>query len=160
MQRPHTCLPSVCATMEAPPIIVLCQQAPQTAVTPSLTLSLWHASSSGCGSPSRSPVAAIGPRSNVLMHAISQEPPKAQNNILLYSGKSPECRSRQVLSHVQATVFLLASIRNVPIWLCGSCCHMHRNMLNLEFNTNGFDEVHGYTGNVAPFEQNKSVLEV
>lgn len=31
--------------------------------------------------------------------------------------------------------FLLASIRNVPIWLRGSCCHMHRNMLTLEFNT-------------------------
>lgn len=69
------------------------------------------------------------------MRAISQEPPEAQDNIPLYSGKSPGCRSSQVLSHVQAMVFLLASIRNVSIWLCGSCCHMHRNMLNLEFNT-------------------------
>lgn len=58
--------------------------------------------SSSSSSPSRSPAAAIGPRSNVLMHTISQEAPKAQNNIPLYSGKSPECRSSQVLSHVQA----------------------------------------------------------
>lgn len=85
--------------------------------------------------PSRSPVAAIGPHSNVLLHTISQEPPKAQNNIPLYLGKSSECGSSQVLSHVQATIFLLASIRNVPIWLRGSCCHMHHNILNLEFTT-------------------------